>query len=707
MIYDAYINQFNINSCSCRLSAVIDNKKMPIKNFIFGCTFFALIITETQVNAADIDPALTTPIEQSRQRQFESQEQQRQQEILKSLRQQQEIKPDVRDEVDALKQTPLKASIEIPDNETPCFTINRIELVGNDAAKFQFALDDLTTKLTTDYTHSGEWQADGNATFTTTGSLTNQAKLLAGGNLDMTAANINNQASGEIAGANLNIAVTNTLTNRGLLDGGDTFINTATLNNIGTGRIYGDHVAIAATTLNNTDETVNGMTTAAVIAARDRLDIGAANITNREHGLLFSAGDTAIGGSLDANHLATVALGQPQAAVLNNNSATIEALGNLVLNVATINNTNEHFTTTSGIVSESTTPARSTDVRGLQLTSGSPAPASGNTRQYQLSYFSTDGALLFGDIYNYDQVSFYTPGFVHIVLNPGVPGAAYTDPLTGSNRDFVTFMQYNNGTIVTETSVATTDPGQILAGGSMQINATDVLNSDSKIIAGGALSGNARPLSSWIVPYADTRSDPRRDQVMHESKTGLQVANLSWSYDSLFSGWSTNSIMGVEIYYDRVARPGPNVTDISTPEKLRAHASKRMHSRIPSQAAIDEAKRDGDILNSAGNRVYLDTETTVINGRVWTRQAMNGSYDRLYKYITVLSADRMLVISISMANFDFNANPDFTTYPGSLKRAFAQMDEMVASLRVAKRNDDGSPDPFVIERVEPAPLPVR
>lgn len=218
---------------------------------------------------------------------------------------------------------------------------------------------------------------------------------------------------------------------------------------------------------------------------------------------------------------------------------------------------------------------------------------------------------------------------------------------------------------------------------------------------------DATPGSSWIVPYADTRSDPRRDAVMRDSKTGLQVANLGWYYDGLFSGWSTNSIMGVDIYYDAVRTPGGDVPDISTPEKMRAHASKMMHSRVPSQAAIDAAKRDGDILNSAGNRVVLDTETTVINGRVWTRQAMNGGYDRLYKYRTLLSADRMLAISISMANFDFNANPDFTAYPRSLKRAFADMDQMVASLRVTKRNDDGAPDPFVIERVEPAPLPVR
>jgi hypothetical protein len=43
----------------------------------------------------------------------------------------------------------------------------------------------------------------------------------------------------------------------------------------------------------------------------------------------------------------------------------------------------------------------------------------------------------------------------------------------------------------------------------------------------------------------------------------------------------------------------------------------------------------------------------------------------------------------------------------SRQKAFADIEEMVASIRVAKINDDGSPDPFVIERVEPAPLPVR
>jgi hemolysin activation/secretion protein len=129
-----------------QILTVINNKKMHIKNSLLCCTFLALIISTTPVNAAGIAPALTTPDEQFRQRQLESQEHQRQQEILKSLRQQQEIKTDVRDEVDALKQIPLKASIDIPDNETPCFAINKIELVGDDVAKFQFALDEVLSK---------------------------------------------------------------------------------------------------------------------------------------------------------------------------------------------------------------------------------------------------------------------------------------------------------------------------------------------------------------------------------------------------------------------------------------------------------------------------------------------------------------------------------------------------------------------------------
>jgi hypothetical protein len=73
----------------------------------------------------------------------------------------------------------------------------------------------------------------------------------------------------------------------------------------------------------------------------------------------------------------------------------------------------------------------------------------------------------------------------------------------------------------------------------------------------------------------------------------------------------------------------------------------------------------------------------------------------------LLGANGRLSVVFSMPEFNYNANPDLSTYPGALKKAFAQMEAMVASLRIAKVNDNGSPDPFVIERVDVAPLPIR
>jgi len=211
---------------------------------------------------------------------------------------------------------------------------------------------DLSAKLVHNYTHTGEFQADGNATLTTAGTITNQAKLAAGNTLTLTAATIDNQAAGQIVADSLTLTATDahTLINRGLINGQDTFIDTLTLNNIGTGRIYGDHVAIAADTLTNSAETVNGVTRTAVIAARDRLDIGANIIANSNGALLFSAGDMAIGGSLDADHQAT-----GQTTTLTNTSATIEALGDLDIAAAALTNQRNEFSITRQNLGTTTT----------------------------------------------------------------------------------------------------------------------------------------------------------------------------------------------------------------------------------------------------------------------------------------------------------------------------------------------------------------
>ena len=197
----------------------------------------------------------------------------------------------------------------------------------------------LNLTLNTDFTNSGQVIANGNATLTTTGNITNNAKLQAGNTLNLTANNIDNTVTGEISANTTQVNASNTLTNRGLIDGVETQINAGTVNNIGTGRIYGDRISIQAVNLTNDTETIAGVTKAGTIAARDRLDLGiSGTLTNREHALIYSVGDMAIGGGLDANRRATGAANS-----VNNKSATIEAGKDLSLSSATVNNTNDHF----------------------------------------------------------------------------------------------------------------------------------------------------------------------------------------------------------------------------------------------------------------------------------------------------------------------------------------------------------------------------
>lgn len=171
------------------------------------------------------------------------------------------------------------------------------------------------------------------------GTLTNAGEIIAGDSTQITAHRIDNQFGGEIsAGTNQITAIgTNagTFTNRGLIDGGRTYIDANRLTNTGTGRIYGGHVGIEANTLTNRDENNQS----AVIAARERMDIGAGTVNNLNGAVLFSAGDMSIGGSLDQNHIA-----QGSANLVYNDGATIETLGDMQITAASIENRNTAFT---------------------------------------------------------------------------------------------------------------------------------------------------------------------------------------------------------------------------------------------------------------------------------------------------------------------------------------------------------------------------
>ena len=301
---------------------------------------------------------------------------------------------------------------------------------------------DIAIQLSSNYTHTGDLQATGSAMLETSGAVVNQSKLLAGTSLTIRAAGFDNWSGGEVSAGTVRLTATNsdTLTNRGLIDAQTMLIEATTLNNLGTGRIYADYLSIATQTLTNQAE--NGA--APVIAARERLDIGAQSIANRENALIFSAGDLSIGAVLDANGHAA-----GQALELNNNSATIEALGSITISAQQIRNTDEHFSThvvevSSGAVQE-------------YVLNGSP------------------------NRYRPDQISIYNDEVDHLVTPEGV----------GDN-----WVRYDYTRTTTETQVNTAASGQILSGSDMQLAADTLVNDKSRIIAGATLTASLGALQN-------------------------------------------------------------------------------------------------------------------------------------------------------------------------------------------------------------------
>ncbi|MCG9060187.1 hemagglutinin repeat-containing protein, partial [Laribacter hongkongensis] len=307
---------------------------------------------------------------------------------------------------------------------------------------------DIRLSVSRDLSNQSRIQAAHSLELSSEGKVTNQSQLLAGQTIRVAARDFDNTVNGEVNAARTTLNIQDTLANRGLIDGQETGLSSRVVNNIGTGRIYGDHVAIQAGTLNNDQESGN----AGTIAARDRLDIGAGILNNREHALLFSAGDMVLAGHVDgANNQAA---GTAQA--INNNSARIEALGNLSLAATTINNTNEHLATAVLPV--------------------------GNTH-YIVEYQGSGSA------------NRYLPG------TPGVE--IYNDEsdhLRTPEGTYEQWMQYAYYRNIQETTVIQTDPGVISSGGNIAISATTLLNDNSHILAGGQLDAAVQTLKNQEAP---------------------------------------------------------------------------------------------------------------------------------------------------------------------------------------------------------------
>lgn len=219
----------------------------------------------------------------------------------------------------------------------------------------------------------------------------------------------------------------------------------------------------------------------------------------------------------------------------------------------------------------------------------------------------------------------------------------------------------------------------------------------------------AMSITSRIWPYNNTRNpDPAMQKYLEQQKGALKVAAMGWENCNFLGCMNRRGdVSGMTMTY-RILKPEEITGMFSTPERLQ-QASRDLQKFFIGQALA--RRGHNPIVSDAeleAKRVALAPEIVTINGRIWVRDAMNGYMDRNYFYVTTLSPDRMLSVHFGMPiGHDYNAQPDPSTWPRSAKQAYENMELMAASLRVVKTNDDGSPDSFVVERVEPGSLPVR
>ena len=316
---------------------------------------------------------------------------------------------------------------------------------------------DLTVRLQDSLTLNNAFQVGGNLDFKTEGDFKNNSQLRVGNKVDVKAANVENTQDAEISGNETRIN-TNTLTNRGLIDGALTVAKAVTINNLGTGRIYGDHVALQGDSLNNLEEGDKS----AVIAARERLDVGVDKVLNRNESTLLSMGKIYVGKALDENNQAT-----GKSAYVRNYNGVIEAL-NLYDNAkskAISFNTgkveNKHFFLETENVDTSSTPVfeyrigNDSTIYGkdsgvYKVKQDNKSGRWGLNRKIRDLYhiFSPDGKIESDNWHEYDYTRTVNET---VVLNP----------------------KYQEG--------------KILSGGGIDFNDAHVDNQDSKVIAGGVI----------------------------------------------------------------------------------------------------------------------------------------------------------------------------------------------------------------------------
>ncbi|WP_368911289.1 two-partner secretion domain-containing protein [Proteus vulgaris] len=248
----------------------------------------------------------------------------------------------------------------------------------------------------------------------------------------------NEKRNGEISAKQLTLTISEKLQNTGLIDafGGTLTLAAHTIYNQAGGRIYGDNIQIKSQQFDNHAPFED---IAPVLASRENLQLFSNTINNRDHALIYSGGDMAIAGFETKNLPESVA-----ADVLNNESASIEASGNLFAHVSEINN------------------------RDLYLKISDPEKVS-EVPMYQ---FGVDHS---GDKFDSDDERiWYNINTREHLLN--INGRQYKD-----------FYEFKYKIITEESKLLHRDPALILAGKDITLKGDNLNNIDSHIIAGGKL----------------------------------------------------------------------------------------------------------------------------------------------------------------------------------------------------------------------------
>jgi filamentous hemagglutinin len=189
---------------------------------------------------------------------------------------------------------------------------------------------DLSLTMDGDYTQGGgtqQFHSNRDLSLTVTGNITNTTTFEAVRNLTLNGNTITNQAGAVIRAQGVALKASGNLSNAGEINGEDTVTLTAA-NIDNSNAIVGGNLTLTTQNLNNTSAQ-------ALLGSTGNMALWVANQLNNTGGAtIYSAGSVSIG----ANPAGA------SAAVVNNNSSTIEAAGNLSLAAATLNNIRDNIT---------------------------------------------------------------------------------------------------------------------------------------------------------------------------------------------------------------------------------------------------------------------------------------------------------------------------------------------------------------------------